>query len=244
MYLNTQGHCWFSGNRLIDLHNHYIALLIYISICTHIQNERARGNFLCCASGGFSSDLPALVSHETASIKQQKRLLYKTRKKNKVAKILKSISTKRHWFIPIIFLYRLVEDLMNFFTLPVCSGWNISPTPHIHKATAFWGWRQKRRENEAETRKTYRENVKQSNFSKVLVPFFLFSFGFMYYFLYSNLLVADSHIIWSLTFFPFPRKAIQKYCLINRILVFWWFSISSWFHSGCKYLPNGVTALF
>lgn len=41
------GNCWLSGNHLIDLHNHYIVVLIYISICTHTQNERVREGIFC-----------------------------------------------------------------------------------------------------------------------------------------------------------------------------------------------------
>lgn len=76
----------------MDLHNHYTAGLIYISVCTHRQSERVkRGNFLRCASGEFPRDLPALVSWYLYGIKHKKDM-YKRQEKiskqkeNKVAK--------------------------------------------------------------------------------------------------------------------------------------------------------------
>lgn len=43
---------------------HLIVVLIYISICTHRQNERAReGLFYVVPQGNFSSNLPGLVSY-------------------------------------------------------------------------------------------------------------------------------------------------------------------------------------
>jgi len=62
-------------------------------------------------------------------------------------KVSKQRENKNHWMLkgisvekilmPIIFLYRSVEDFLIFFSQ--CSGRNTAPTPHICKATAFWG---------------------------------------------------------------------------------------------------------
>lgn len=60
---------------------------------------------------------------------------------------------------------------------------------------------------------------------------FLFCFGFFFFF-NSNFLVADSQIIWSLIFFPLPRKAIQKCFLLTGYLPFVVLHISVHFIQG------------
>lgn len=76
----------------MDLHNHYIIFLIYISVCTHRQNERAREGFSMLylrrifkqfASFGFSLST-ASIKHKKDMYKRQGKR--SKQKENKVAK--------------------------------------------------------------------------------------------------------------------------------------------------------------
>lgn len=96
------------------------------------------------------------LSSSTTKIRYKKKKKYRRQgkiskqKENKVSKCWKISVVKNSWFIPMIFLYRPIEDfLIIFFTLPVWSSRNtcIVPTCHIGKATADL-WKQERREED------------------------------------------------------------------------------------------------